>query len=1000
MTVVGVLGPLVVGADAQLVRGQLGRVLGVLAIAHGRLVPTSELAAWALGEPHRDAYDRVHVLVSRLRRLLRQEGIAQVATGPSGYRLDVPGLELDAVAFEAVVRKASRLSGESRAVELEDALALWRGPVADGLGLDDHPGCGRLTDLRWTVLEDLLAVELMLGSFRGGLDATVAGCRSAPHRERLVALTALALYRGGRQTEALELLRFVRLALSEERGLDPGGALQRLELAVLRHDVDAVAQELLATGGSAAEPALVRVPGRQHAAVGPRQSQAGAVGKVPRALSGLVGRSGEVDVLGELLETSRLVTLTGPGGVGKTRLAIELGTRLVASGDRRAWWCELAPVGEPPAVPSVIAGALGVVADADRTVVDALAEFLSPPGTTLLLDNCEHLIDAVAAIVEELCGRCPELVVVTTSRETLGISGESVYPVLPLGVDDAVALFTQRARAVEASFSADAATEDICRQLDGIPLALEMAAARLRSMRPVEIAERLDRRFRLLVGVRGSIGRQQTLRATVDWSHDLLSDREQRVFRRLAVFSGSFDLAAAEAVVADDELDAADVDDVLHSLVSKSLVVPDTRDKDRVRFSLLETMRQFAQEHLTAAAEGDRYRQSHAEYFGQFVATAGGGLRGPDEVHFADLVAIELANLRVAYTWGMERGDATLAFGAFAPLPPTSLADPTAHAMFEWSEPVMRLPGASTSPLLWPALLWLLARGANLQEFDAVHGCLAWVRTLPGADDRPQVCALAGMSNHARGNLPEASRWHGRASAGFTALGDEYHAVRSDALTLWCRTDDDTSDELEVLAERARALQNPFMTAFGLGAATCSPRNVLRDPQRALELLDEATAWGHRTRGSFAHLAFVGARILALTLLGDPSAVKEARVAVRMGDNLNQVAVPVGALSVAFALAGHHREAAELIGAASRSPTVYNPLVATPAVTEIWATTREVLGPAAFDLAVARGAERTYDELVSWLADALQEPSLVLAPKPASTSGRPKAVDASQHPAP
>ena len=337
----------------------------------------------------------------------------------------------------------------------------------------------------------------------------------------------------------------------------------------------------------------------------PLRSLDRALGNVPTVLSSFVGRRREVQQLGARLADARLLTLTGPGGVGKTRLAVEVAAEAQHDEPDGVWWCELAPIGDARAVPGAVAAVLGLVQEPDRPLTDTLVAHLGAKRAVLVLDNCEHLLDAAADLADELARRCPHLRILATSREPLGIDGEVTAPIRPLGDAEALELFVERGRAVQPTFEADDASREICQHLDGIPLALEMAAARLRSMQAREIAARLEERFRLLVGGRRAAGRQQTLRATVAWSHDLLDDRERRVFRRLAVFAGSFGLDAAEAVTADADLDVLDVDDLLGSLVAKSLIVAEPAADGTTRYRLLETIRQYAAEHLDTAG-GDR----------------------------------------------------------------------------------------------------------------------------------------------------------------------------------------------------------------------------------------------------------------------------------------------------------------------------------------------------------------------------------------------------------
>ena len=403
-----------------------------------------------------------------------------------------------------------------------------------------------------------------------------------------------------------------------------------------------------------------------------------------------------------------------------------------------------------------------------------------------------------------------------------------------------------------------------------------MAAAWLRSMQPKDLAARLDERLRFLVGGRTSSGRQQTLRATVAWSHDLLDPPERRVFRRLAAFAGSFSLAAAEVVAADIDQDVLAVDNIIDSLVSKSLVVAEPDAEGATRFSLLETIRQFAQQQLDKANGNDQCRAALARHLVGLIADAAHGLRGPDEALWADRATTELDNLRASFWWAASNEQAELALGLFAPLPATSLAEPTTYEMFTWLDPTLALPGARGSTKFWSVFTWLSTRASNLQEFETLRPHVEWIRRNPHAESQPEALTMRAFLHNSQGELADAVHLHRRAQAAFTQSGDSYHAVRSEALVLWCGVDDHRAEDLETLARHARALRNPFMTAFGLGAATCAPCNVMRDPQRALELLDEATRWSQQSRNPFLHRAISGARILARTTLGEHDALSEA----------------------------------------------------------------------------------------------------------------------------
>lgn len=385
-------------------------------------------------------------------------------------------------------------------------------------------------------------------------------------------------------------------------------------------------------------------------------------GNLPVEPSDLVGRDAEVGELAGLVGDARVVTLTGVGGVGKTRLAQRVaGLSELAVPDGR-WWVDLAPV-DGPAVAGTVAAVFNVTAPDDADLPDAIARTLARRRALLVLDNCEHILATVAGLVELLVATCPDVVVLATSREALAVAGERVWPVPSLDTvgpaSASVELFLRRAREVGAptpSAEDEGVVAEICNRLDGIPLALELAAARLTSMTPTQLRDRLDARFRLLTGGRRGLERHQTLHNTVKWSFDLLEPDEQRVLARAAVFAGGFDLAAATAVCAEDGEDDLDLLDHLAALTRRSLVLADHRD-DQVRYRLLETIRQFAEGVLVELADPDRFRDRHARHFADAADQAWAWFLSPDEPRAYAWLDDELPNLQAAFEWSVAGGD-------------------------------------------------------------------------------------------------------------------------------------------------------------------------------------------------------------------------------------------------------------------------------------------------------------------------------------------------------
>jgi predicted ATPase/DNA-binding SARP family transcriptional activator len=683
---IGILGPLEVrdetGQTVPIGGARLRVLLIRLALAPGRAVTAGGLAGdmWPGGGPA-DPANALQALVSRLRGAA---GPGLVEHGPGGYRLAVDPGDVDAVAFERLVADGRALAGagdQARgAAVLRRALGLWRGPALADAG--DAPFAAgpvaRLEELRLAATEDRIEADLALG--RGAELVPEAEELAAAHplRERLRGQLMRALYTAGRQADALAVYEDTRQTLAGQLGVDPSPALSAVHLAILRGELEPAS---LAAGPGTGDAQRLPPPAARPTSGPPRTTN------LPAQLTSFVGREDELELLGGLLDESRLVTLTGPGGAGKTRLAIEASAALAAELPDGAWFVPLAPVRDALDVPQAVLAATGVygavwTADPAEAVqaaalppLDRLADALASRKLALVLDNCEHLLDAVAALADRLLADAPGVRILATSREPLGITGETLCPVpsLPLPPDDAgpaeaagyaaVRLFADRAAAVRPGFAVDEASAGpvvrICRALDGIPLAIELAAARLRALTPAQVADRLGDRFRLLsAGSRTALPRQQTLRATVDWSWDLLGEAERTVLRRLSVFGGGAAPDSAEHVCAPSGDPGATID-VIASLVEKSLVTA-TGDAD-VRYRLLETVRAYGAERLAEAGDEDRTRAAHAAYFLELAERAEPQLRAHDQVRWLNRLTMEHGNFAAAIRYALDTGDAAMA---------------------------------------------------------------------------------------------------------------------------------------------------------------------------------------------------------------------------------------------------------------------------------------------------------------------------------------------------
>lgn len=631
------LGPLVVrndGTEIPLGGGRQRALLGLLLVHANEVVSRDRLVDELWPEVEPDAATRsLHVYVSSLRKGLGAGSAALVTRSP-GYVLETPPETVDARRFERLAadgRAALAAGGADTAAGLlRDGLALWRGGVLSDLGGAPFAAveAARLEELRRGAREDLLAAEVALGRHEQALPGLEALVAAEPLRERPRAQLMLALYRSGRQAEALAVYRETRRLFVEELGIEPGGELRALEQAIL-----AQAPEI-------APPARARRP-------------------LPAPASSMVGRDAELEALAALLlrDDVRLVTLTGPGGVGKTRLALEAARTLDARFAGGALFVVAESVRSAALLLPAIARALAVVPEAGETDLDAIARMIRRAPTLLVLDNLEQVVEGAAPLIADLLEASPGATVLATSRAALRLRSEQEHAVRPLAAGDSIALFCRRAEAVEAAFEPSPAVDEICARLEGLPLAIELAAARTRVLRPDLILERLERRLPVLVGgARDLPERQRTLEATISWSYELLAPEERIALARLSVFIGGGALDAVEDV-------CECTVDVLETLVDNSLV----RVVDG-RLVMLETIREYAAARLLESPDEARVRERHLAWFGALALTAEPELLGERRTEWLARLQADHANVCAAIAYALATGRANEALAVTAAL--------------------------------------------------------------------------------------------------------------------------------------------------------------------------------------------------------------------------------------------------------------------------------------------------------------------------------------------
>ena len=658
-------------------------------------------------------------------------------------------------------------------------------------------------------------------------------------------------------------------------------------------------------------------------------------GNLPRHVSSLVGRDAEVDDVAERVRSQPLVTLTGVGGVGKTRLAIEVGAELAGEFDEGVWIVELAGVGDPGAVPAALATVLGITPQSDVPLIDTVADTVAGRRMLIVVDNCEHLRGSAADAIGAILARAGHTKVLATSREAVGVPGESVTVVPPLatrgGVNsDAVTLFVERARSARRDFElqdpqATAAVIEICETVDGLPLGIELAAARMAAMSAIEVRDRLADRFRLLD--RGAPGpeRQLTLRHAVEWSYDLLTDDERSLLRAASVFAGGFDLSSICALV--DDADEIDVLRHLDSLVRKSLVVAD-HSAATTRYALYETIRQFAEDRLADADELEGARHAHAAHFGRRAVEEWERWNGPRWRDTVDWVELELDNLRAGFRWSAERGQVEVA------------TDIAAHAalmgfsveLFEtlaWAEELLEEASSADVPRL-PRLYTAAGYACFVGRPDAARRNAHRATELE-ADDRYDPCEpgysmfIEALGHVYCGDLDRYIELTGEVAERYGAERGYGLASYVDGLQSAGRVDEALALTEQSVAA-ARGLGNPYWIAYALWIAGMAFSRS--DSRRALAAWDEGVAFvrEHRVHFFEGFLARDAARLhtsdgepeAALVLFGD------AITSFQRAGNVPQLIITLASVPALCERLERFEAAATLLGAMSRHESSFH----------------------------------------------------------------------------
>jgi predicted ATPase len=703
-------------------------------------------------------------------------------------------------------------------------------------------------------------------------------------------------------------------------------------------------------------------------------------GNLRPATTSLIGRESEVTEIQAALKAHRFVTLTGVGGVGKTRLALEVAVRLADQFPDGVWVFELAAVTDPAAVPDALAAVLGISQQPGKTVSESVAAALEGRVRLLVIDNCEHILDAAADLIEAILGHSATMKILATSREGLGVTDEQLWPVPSLdvgaGLDSAaVNLFVERAHSVSPRFSMGVPDEaeaviEICRRLDGIPLAIELAASRMASMTASEVRDRLDHRFRLLVGSRRGLERHQTLRHAVAWSYDHLDDEEKTLLERCSAFAGGFDLQSACAVAGFGDSDDYAVLDLLDALVRKSLLVAD-RSTGRTRFSMLETIRQFAEEQLAARGAAAEVRAAHARYFAEREADVLALWDSPRQREAYTWFTTELANLRTAFRWAADDGDLDIAasIATYAAFLGFNLEN---YEPIAWAEEVIAVARAVDHPRLaalyvMASLCWMPGRvDESVRYSDA--GQLV-IGSLPG-----QVpFGIEGWLGTVYLVMGQPERWAEWCRCQL-ARGGDTHTLTKASLVFALTTAgfaDEAMAAAKGLIEAAETTLNPHVLSFALTAYGFAFRDT--DPIRALGAMRRGlvVARDNGNRFNETNLAQNLAQVEAHH--GDPlAALDYLTLVIRHHHDSGSTGLmpgPLAVLATVFDQLRRYEPAATIAGVAASPLTT----VAYPEINNTVAHVREVLGDETYDSLARKGAAMSTAAMATYAYDQIDK---------------------------